>query len=106
MELNKFNKKLIVLTKPNWNAEDIAIWFNVSMSVAEDIKTAVLEECGSIPADLHKKRRSVCADDVIKFCGGTNRKEEIEILSTLLHSIMPNIVVDIDESEEDYEQII
>ena len=80
MELEKYNKKLVVLTKPNWNAEDIAIWCDVSMSVAEDIKTAVLEECGSIPADIHKKRRSVSADDVIKFYGGTNRKEEIEIL--------------------------
>lgn len=92
-------KKMVVLTKPNWNSKDIMDWLGVGETQAEEIKLKTLEEYGCITIDIHKKRQCVSADDVIKMCGGKSRLEEMEIYSKLLN--YPRIII----GKENYEQV-
>lgn len=72
-----------MLLKSNWFASDIEAYYGISKSTADYIKKSV-ENLGHIPpCDKGKERRSVIADEVIKFMGGKDRLTEIQILNEL-----------------------
>lgn len=75
-----FEDKVIALSKPNWNIDDIQAFLNCSRSYAVKIKNAVLEQYGSTKATADNQQKAVKADNVIEFLGGVDRLTEISII--------------------------
>ena len=83
-------KKIDALNKTYWFASDISDYLGCSMTRAVKIKNSVLINSGTIKEHQKEKNQSVKADDVIKYLGGNNRLEEIQILESLV-TICKNI---------------
>lgn len=69
-----------LLLKPYWTANDIAIYYQLSLTTAKDIKIDVENINGTPAYCATKERTSVKADDVIRFMGGTSRLEEMQLI--------------------------
>ena len=69
-----------LLLKPYWTANDIASYYQLSLSTAKDIKIDVETINGTPAYCATKERTSVKADDVIRFMGGTSRLEEMQLI--------------------------
>lgn len=66
-----------------WTANDIADFYGIGLSYANEIKTKVQNMGYVAPIDEGKERKSVIADKVIQVMGGKDRLTEIQILNEL-----------------------
>lgn len=71
-----------LLLKSYWTANDIAMYYDFSMTKATEIKVDVEKIHGTPSYCANKDRTSVKADDVIRFMGGTSRLEEMQLIKT------------------------
>ena len=69
-----------LLLKPYWTTKDIASYYELSYNYANDIKISVERIYGTPAFCADKDRTSVKADDVIRFMGGNNRLEEMQLI--------------------------
>jgi hypothetical protein len=69
-----------LLLKPNWTISDIASYYGFSYGFATEVKLNVEKIYGTPGYCADKERTSVKADDVIRFMGGTNRLEEMQLI--------------------------
>ena len=92
--MSKYN----LLLKTSWFASDIANYYGISKPYAEKIKSRVIERYGCSPStEDNDTQKSVRTDDVIKFMGGNNRIEELQVLSLVKQTT--NIILEGNHNE-------